>query len=277
MNSMATVPGGIAADNNSLEAMNKAHKSWIKRHYPSPSPPMCQEYVDQLVHWVSEKSLGSSSFGKQLNDDVHRNFHYEAVNRMLLAEISPLTITWPQSGGSGIVIIMSQFTINELAANDPPIEKTPRAYKAAAAGWLAEYKALVKNHKGLAILDFDQVCGVNSQKGTAGFARTFYYLTPIVEEKYLRSLFGRLHDSGLELMLFEDLQGLDKCGLMSCSCSKFLHRAWCIHSCVDAFKKNIITGFPSNMDPTNLKPKAGRQTELRTRGLEQHELCGETK
>jgi len=274
MNSSAVVPGGIAADNNCLEAKNGSHKGYTGRHN-TRGLSQSQLYIGQMADWIEHCSITDTEFGTFLNPDVHCNYHYTAVWKMLCAHISPLTIVFPESTG-GIVIIASQFLLNELAAQEVQIEETVVEYKKAARGWLKEYKAMVNSHKGIEGLTFDELCGVDKRKGTAGWARSFYFLTPIVDVLYLQNLYSRLHDSGLLLMEFEDLQKLGIKGLMSCSCSKFLHRAWCIHSCVDAFKKKIIVGYPTQMDPSNQKPKRGRPTGRLPLGLERHELCGET-
>jgi hypothetical protein len=276
MNSKAEVPGATPPDNNNLESFNGKHKIWMVRW--SMSSPTAQIYIGDLAKWVESCSIRDTEFGEFLNTDVHSNLFYAAVQRMIEAPISPLTVTYPQSPRSdGIVIIASQFTLNELLENDKKIEETPRALKTAAGGWHKEYKDFVSGKKPLTGLSFDQLTGVQKSLGKAGWSRAFYYLTPITLKVYLENLYGRLHDSGLEMIAFEEVEALGVCGLMSCSCSKFLHRAWCIHACVDAFKKNIITGFPGNMDPTDLKPKVGRRTWKVVRGLEKHELCGETK
>ena len=285
MNSLATVPGGIAADNNCLEAKNGAHKGYSGRHNVGRGLPQAQKYIGEMAKWVENCSINSTEFGELLNSDVHCMFHYNAVWKMWQAEISPLTIVFPQRGGrqTGIVIIASQFTLNSVRAEATMTvqgganQMTVAEYKEEVKERLKNFKAMVKNNTGVEPLDFDELCGVNKKDHIAGRARDFYYLTPIVDEPYLLNLFSRLLNSGLQLIDFEALQERGRVGIMSCSCSKFLHRAWCIHSCVDAMKKGIITGFSSQMDPSSSDLRSGRPTERQVVGLERHVLCGLTK
>ena len=93
------------------------------------------------------------------------------------------------------------------------------------------------------------------------WSKSFYILTPIVDVIYLENLHRRLVNSISDkampsvqfIMAIGDLKSLGNKGLMSCSCGTFLHRAWCMHSCADAKKKEIIMRYPSNMGPTNVE------------------------
>mmetsp|Transcript_71308 Transcript_71308/g.140047 ORF Transcript_71308/g.140047 Transcript_71308/m.140047 type:complete len:220 (+) Transcript_71308:574-1233(+) len=208
MNSLAAVPGGIAADNNCLEAKNGAHKGYSERHIAVRGLPQAQKYIGNMADWVESCSINSTKFGKLLNSDVHCMFHCNAVWKIRQAEISPLTIVFPQRGGSqtGIVIIASQFTLNSVRAEATMTvqgganQMTVADYKEEVKERLKNFKAMVKNNAGVEPLDFDELCGVNKKDHTAGRARVFYHLTPIVDEPYLLNLFGRLHESGLQLI-----------------------------------------------------------------------------
>jgi hypothetical protein len=265
INSHAIVPGGIAADNNSVEAVNSAHKKHMFEH--NQHKPQVHLYVDYLAAYVQQRSYNSTEFGSNLNVDVHSNEFYASVFSMLNADISPLTITWERA--KGVVVIISQFTINFLwdLFGEKGTKRTNVSIKRGAVGWLKQFEAMVKDPKTMKTISggsctFQDLCGVDKRSGYAGWARAFYFLTPIPHEtNYLKDHYARLVDSGLEMIPFEELLLNEEKGLMSCSCSKFLHRAWCIHTCVDAFAKHILTGYPKNMDPTSLKPTRGRPNE----------------
>ena len=114
------------------------------------------------------------------------------------------------------------------------------------------------------------------------WSNKFYFLTPIPEGPYLLALFRRLQLSGMKLSLdYDSLVSLGASGLMSCSCSFFLHRAWCIHSCVCAFKRGIIVGYPENKDPTRRgKGRPVSEKKLRKcweRDYEMGGLCEEAE
>jgi hypothetical protein len=176
MNSSAVVPGGIAADNNCLEAKNGSHKGYTGRHN-TRGLPQSQKYIGQMADWIEHCSINDTEFGTLLNPDVHCNFHYTAVWKMICAPISPLTIVFSESTG-GIVIIASQFLLNELAAQEVQIEETVVEYKKAARGWLKEYKAMVKSHKGIEGMTFDELCGVDKKRARLDGLVLFTFLLP---------------------------------------------------------------------------------------------------
>lgn len=41
-----------------------------------------------------------------------------------------------------------------------------------------------------------------------------------------------------------------------CNCVDYLHYRWCVHVCVDAFNKKLISGYPRTLDPTPIGDRA---------------------
>jgi hypothetical protein len=237
-----------------------------------------EEYIDELASWIEHKSINDVNFGFELNPAVCSKRFFLAVNDMLCHPISPLTICFGESGGDRI-IITSQRRLNIISAsmaadaNAEAYRTKVASVRGASCSLIDQFLSANQNPEVCSAMDFDQCIALSTD---------FYFLTPITDGPYLRGLFSRLTNSKILLSVsYSTLVMLGPKGLMSCSCSAFLHRAWCIHACVCAFKRQIIVKYPPNMDPTSRDVKPGRPTSAKKqkvgweRDLEAGGLCGE--
>jgi hypothetical protein len=191
---------------------------------------------------VETKSIHDTDFAYAFHFQVHCGRFFSRVNEMARDPISPLTVFWELA--SGRVLCASQNTISVLRKECyPPPEETLEAFKSALLEWRQQYLMIAKNPKeACKDMPFDIICD---------WAVSFFYLTPIIDLVYLRDLHERLVQARYKVIDFASLCALKNKGLMSCGCKTYLHRAFCVHCCADAFRKGILTQFPS--DPEELK------------------------
>ena len=232
---------------NVILGIHRAHKDWALHTRFSG-----EDYIDELASWIEHKSVNDVNFGFQLNPEVCSKRFFMAVNDMLIDPISPLTICFAESGG-GRVIITSQRHLNHLAttmihpADVTAYKSKVTSVRSGFVSMIDEFLSAIRDPGVCAAMDFDQCIRLST---------AFYFLTPILDGPYLRGLFSRLINSKIALSVdYATLVLLGSKGLMSCSCSAFLHRAWCIHACVCAFKRRIIVKYPPNMDPASRDAK----------------------
>lgn len=243
---------------NKIICRGRSHKAWA-RHVRLDG----EAYVDSLAAWISHKSANDVSFGACLNPHVCCMRFHLAVEEMVNTDISPLTVCFKERGGYRVVIA-SQGTINKLrcrtgATAVASVEDAKRAVSVDVLPgkektMLKEFISICSNPSIMcASMDFDEC---------VTWSTAFFYLTPIPDGAYLRGLYDRLKRSQMRIdMTYMDLVAMGPGGMMSCTCSAYLHRAWCIHACACAFKRKIITGYPQNKDPTpraHSKKCAGR-------------------
>ena len=84
--------------------------------------------------------------------------------------------------------------------------------------------------------------------------KDFHVLTPITYTPFLDPWLRRLKASGLPMN--DKLIKEGKTCFYSCSCSDFMHYAFCVHSCVMAMTKQLVTGYPPTLDPRRVNPNA---------------------
>ena len=205
--------------------------------------------------WAKHKSIQDTSFGWALNRHVHSKRFYLAVGAMLLEgpmDINPFMIYFPEKPGfKDRALIPSQRFLNDIKEANPGWSKgeiISRVQATRPVFTLLEASAEVAKS-----WSFDKCIGL---------ASSFYVLSPIKEGPYLMALIARLKKSSLQVESYEEVVARGTKGLMSCSCSCFLHRAWCIHACVYGFKKKIITGFSRTMDP--IRRDTGRAAPMQS-------------
>lgn len=252
INHNALVPGGMPADNNGAESTNRWHKDFAKQmRY------IGETYVHELAKWVHHKSVIDVAFGATLHQAVCSFKFHDAVLQMNTNPCSPVDIAFRSADGR--FVITSQRFLNILERH-PTQPKTAQAYinlvKSPMQGFVGQSQ-LSHVHQFLkGMHDPAAHCENRTFDQCVAWSTQFYIMTPIPEGNYLLGLFNRLTNSKMRLgVTYAQLLALGHDGLMSCSCSAFLHRAWCIHACVCAFKRKIIVGFPQNKDPTPRKRK----------------------
>lgn len=202
------------------------------------------------------------SFGLYLNMAVCSKRFFVSVRDMLEDDISPVTVCF--RGSDGRILCASQRTLNSLKSH-PMAPATVEEYaeilfKPRPGSFLGAEAPSIAQSFVNGTQDPRRICSPMDFDECVALGNSFYYLTPIPAGDYLRGLYHRLKNSGLKIDdSYDDLVQRGHNGLMSCSCSGYLHRAWCIHACVCAFKRNIIIGYPKYKDPTP------RDTSLRGR------------
>lgn len=247
VNHIADVPGGMPDDTNSVEATHRNHQLFDKNIRFDGD-----RYIGLLAKWIEHKSVNDMGFGVLLSQPVCCKSFFVAVRDMIDSPISPLTVCF--HGTHGRLVCASQRTLNNLkghptapttAADFRVLVSAPRRGDFGQTAPSMVDSFLIGTEKPSQIcsaLDFDQC---------VAWGESFYFLTPIIAGDYLQGLFDRLKNSGLVIEItYDELVAMGAKGLMSCSCSAFLHRAWCIHSCVCAFIREIIVGYPKYKDPT---------------------------
>ena len=199
------------------------------------------------LRFVHSKSVNDCEFGSCISSHVSNKEFYAS------AWILEKGI-WVQYGGngkSGNMVIASQKTIkaysDEVAGAAQ--EKTEKDYTTAIKSWFVEFQKIEKNP-----LEKCKEMGFNL---VMSWGSSFYSLKPIVHTVYLERLVIRLVNSGVQVMSLDELIKLGVKGLMACSCSCFLHRAWCIHAWVIGRKRGILD-FPLSMNPCARSGNQGR-------------------
>jgi len=264
INRQAVVSGGLPSDNNAVEATNHAHKD-----HAGHQRTAARSYFKELGNFIHDKSLLDTDFGSYLNPEGCSKLFFLAVSGMFTSEVSPLTVAFPCSGGR--VVIASSFLLSH--SDFPEEHKTTatlaKKFLGQKNGWLQTWREISQNpHRHCSQRNFDECID---------WAKSFHTLTPITHSSYLFNFHRRLvnsfkhpqHSMASSVMDLNAIVALGNRGLMACSCGKFLHRAWCIHSCVDAFKKGIITHYPPNMDPTNVACVGRGRPPIKTTRLHQ--------
>uniref|UniRef100_A0A7S2DNR4 SWIM-type domain-containing protein n=1 Tax=Octactis speculum TaxID=3111310 RepID=A0A7S2DNR4_9STRA len=272
INHIAEVPGGMPVDTNSVEVTHHVHKEH-DNHIRFDG----EEYVSRLSKWVHHKSANDMSFGLYLNLAVCSKRFFVAVRDMLEDDISPLTVCF--GGSNGRLLCASQRTLNRLKVH-------PSAPTTAHDCCILLSTARPSNFVGVQAPSIVQsfvngtedpslICSPLLFDECVAWGNSFYFLTPIPAGDYLRGLFDRLKNSGMKIdCSYEDLVLLGPNGLMSCSCSGYLHRAWCIHACVCAFVRGIICGYPMYKDPTPRDTsQRGRPCKNRPRKIRKIPCC----
>ena len=242
-NTFATeLPGGVQSDNNALEATNGVLKKFVVGvRLPASA------YVPALGEWVEHKSVLDTSFVSGLHSEVHSRVFYKEVSAMDDAVISPVTVSFPATGTVGARWFTSEATLAIL--RDTGLDTVAQYKKAASKsadphesrGWLKQHQAL-RTHPEVecADKDFDAI---------VEWCSAFYYLRPFPPGTRLLELHFRIKNSGVSIIAYEDLLARGHAGIMLCGCPRFLQRAWCIHSCVDARKKKNHHRVPSRNEP----------------------------
>ena len=113
--------------------------------------------------------------------------------------------------------------------------------------------------------DFDEVLH---------WSRAFHILIPIIDGTYITMLVKRLKGDGDSIRgaTLADGAGFGEKKFYHCTCSDYLHYAWCVHVCCKAFQDKLILRYPKNLDPTViLSKKKGRRAGDRKEG-DQEEL-----
>lgn len=248
----------------------RVHKDWAKHVLWDG-----EDYVDELAIFAGHKSVNDVTFGFGLNSAVCSNIFFLAVRDMIDAPISPLTVHFAGSGDR--VLIASQRTLTDIAETTSTLTS------------VTDFRSAVFDRRGAKPSMVEEFLSVNatpevvcqdmSFDACIRFGTMFYFLAPIPDGEYLRGLFDRLTYSGMVMSVdYASLVALGPFGLMSCSCSCFLHRAWCIHACVCAFKRRIIQGYPANMDPLIRgvgRPSNPKKAKGGKRDFEAGGLCSE--
>lgn len=93
------------------------------------------------------------------------------------------------------------------------------------------------------------------------WCKSFHILTPlhpIIDEDVISDLLARLKNSKADI----DVNKVASVGFIKCNCSRYMNYSWCLHVCVWAYHKEIITGVPQGCKPRTTDliavPVAGR-------------------
>jgi hypothetical protein len=95
-------------------------------------------------------------------------------------------------------------------------------------------------------------------------SKQFHVMEPLVactkqDESALQQMLGVLEYCELAPISLTTLKEMKWRGLMSCRCPEYLAYAWCIHSCVLAYERKVISKYPLKMNPSpTYGKKAGR-------------------
>jgi hypothetical protein len=105
---------------------------------------------------------------------------------------------------------------------------------------------------------------------------SFHMLVPMLDSKRVTAFVHRLQASKMTLNLnvicssvnkdngtfVLDVEKMKTRGFVTCNCTAFLHTNWCIHVCVDAMIKKLITRLPPTFRDERIgKWKAGRHAQ----------------
>lgn len=203
---------------------------------------------------------------------------------MVLDPISPLEIAFASRQRDGRLVIASQRLLNELkghVTSPQTADDFVRIVCHQDRDFLSTLPRLSMVQQFLRGMHNPQeFCENFSFDECVKWSNSFYILTPIPEGKYLRGLYDRLSNSKMRFRYsYDELVKLKERGLVSCSCSAFLRRAWCIHACVCVFKRKILIGWPQDKDPTPREKKGRGRTVIgnkRSRWEYDSELAHET-
>jgi hypothetical protein len=85
-------------------------------------------------------------------------------------------------------------------------------------------------------------------------SKRFHCIRPIVPRdifimQAIDALYHTLINNKYKLMPLDDIFALGTKGFVSCTCTLYLKRGWCHHSCAFAVARGIITHYPSTMNP----------------------------
>jgi hypothetical protein len=270
LNDQSFLEGGIPAHNNGCEGLNNGDKEYLDRRKPS-----AVSFVQDLANLLSDRSKGDLSFNGTLHRDVHNAKFYKHCHEILeqsrAGEPTFLDVTFPFSSSplsipsDSMLVASTRFLDGALQAYPIPKKKGKRSRVAIAINTikannlLSDFKDLMICPESFATrLKFDQI---------VDWMWSFHLIKPIVfndEEDWncIVQYLQMLQESGLQTITPEELHDLGPKGLVSCSCSNYLHCAWCKHSFCYAWKHGVVKGFPSRMDPTSTmkniaKPLAG--------------------
>ncbi len=262
VNKDASIPGGMPPHNNGPEAHNSSDKRWAMWQRRR-----LRQYLPYLVQRAEVVSRKDQTFGRDMHHSVNSNAFYERVSDIAKAAVSPLTVHF-STNKPGEFIIAASKTIEAVRRVRPKL-KEPSEFIAefttatstregtirfprsrTVSSQLRSFIAIAEDCSNLANMTFDVAIG---------WLNSFYYFRPIADRRYIEDLHGRLALTGMKIEPVDAIVARVLEGFMFCGCHDFLEYAWCAHSCADAVKKGIITGYPKNKDPEALQMhKRGR-------------------
>jgi len=232
------VIGGAMNTNNHTESHNNVIKLEAKRAILRLIP-----FLTFLMgKFGRNTSCDDTFFGSTMNSDVHSVAFYKSVREILGHEsgISICTVRFELAAVGGKVHIPSGPTLSKaiIDAGKNPTSRSVKALLKDPHGRYVNFTASPGRFVPEQI-DFD---------GALAISHSFYSMTPITDENYVRRLYTRLHyDAGMTLMPIELALALGNKGVMACGCPVFLQRSWCKHSCADAMYKRIIISLSPTM------------------------------
>jgi hypothetical protein len=171
----------------------------------------------------------------------------------------------------GSMLIAGEHCLNEM--RHLGMEETSSDIKAArkylsstsraSPGWVKIFKNVVAYP--------EEVCGELSFDQISNWNKTFHIVRPIVPdnggpiEKAVRHYVQWLKtECGFPIMEVDEILSKGKKGLVSCTCTDYMHCIFCKHSYLILKKRQIFLGYPERLDPfpVNRNRGAGRPSNV---------------
>ena len=255
------------SDNNMVESGNKDDKDFFDRKRKGAT-----QFVLALSERIGHVSRADLKFVGRLKQPVNSKDFYKVVNmyRETVQEDTPcfLNLQFPITNQTldipkGSFLIATEHCLREMQnvchTTGTPVPSTPDGVKdwIKKAGWVNQYRAIVNmQNKGLKPEVFS---GYGSQFDYyVNFFKTFHLMRPINgdsedENTAIIEFFGMLSTSDIRNIGIRKLKKKKPMErLLSCDCRQYLHYGWCLHTCAFLMEREIVTSYPTYMDPTGL-------------------------
>lgn len=269
--------GGLAPDNNALEGKNGSQK--LDTQHGRKSLENFITWFARPGGWLNNESRNDLSFGMTMHADVWTYEFFQDIRKYTTDKtpatpLSPLELAF-RVRGTDTDVIPSRRIITLLlklpgVINDRKVLRNALKKSATAGekGWIMTFMDLAR-----APVEF--VTAKTSLQGDGkwhfddviDWCTSFHLLKPISDIHMQQNIVTRLTSLPEGRRCTIDFGAFERGKLFrSCSCSTFLHVAWCFHSHLHAWGEGIITQNPRTMDRDFGKAPVGRPTKQNLEG-----------
>eukprot|EP00286_Rhodomonas_abbreviata_P000215 CAMPEP_0181287868 /NCGR_PEP_ID=MMETSP1101-20121128/22_1 /TAXON_ID=46948 /ORGANISM="Rhodomonas abbreviata, Strain Caron Lab Isolate" /LENGTH=678 /DNA_ID=CAMNT_0023391939 /DNA_START=27 /DNA_END=2060 /DNA_ORIENTATION=+ len=254
--------GGLAPDNNALEAKNGAQKLDTHRRRKA-----LNQFIIWMETWLRNESKNDAAFGMggSWHGRIWKRKFFRTVRRMVQPgpgeAVSFMKLSF-KIAGTDTLVVPSQSTIRALLLARVPntVAAMRRGLQVAEGGegWLVTFQSMMQEPAAFVKQRRDDPDAEARWKlgDVIAWSTAFHVLRPMEAGRQQAAMLSRIQrTNGMEVDTDLTRGGAV---LKTCTCPTYLHVMWCEHVHAYAMHDGIVSGWPQNMDPTRVEHGVGR-------------------